>query len=223
MKTMFSLLVLSLSAFGCANTTADTSNGSTLALTQKTEGADGGGRHHGHGRGHHGKPPEEVFAACDGKAKDAACEVKFGDKTINGSCKSPPNDANARAACIPAPPKEMVEACASKTEGAACNFTGHRGKDVAGTCAKGPHSTGTVVCRPNPPEELVKACSGLAEGAACSFKSPFNGQNEAGLCHKSKHAGDAILCRPERGHRGPPGANADGPDNAATPAGFAEE
>lgn len=56
-----------------------------------------------------GPPPAEVFAACDGKAADAACSVTLGDHTISGTCKSLPppmkeKTNDTRLACAPAHP-----------------------------------------------------------------------------------------------------------------------
>lgn len=53
----------------------------------------------------HGPPPAEVFAACDGKAADAACSVTIGDRTIEGTCKAPPPGVEeTRLGCAPAHP-----------------------------------------------------------------------------------------------------------------------
>ena len=57
----------------------------------------------------HGPPPEEVFAACDGKAADAACSVTLGDHTIEGTCRAaPPTMNETRLGCAPSrqPPGE---------------------------------------------------------------------------------------------------------------------
>ncbi|MBX3221462.1 MAG: hypothetical protein KF795_13150 [Labilithrix sp.] len=52
-----------------------------------------------------GPIPAEVFAACEGKAADAACSVTIGDRAIEGTCKAPPPGTNeARLGCAPARP-----------------------------------------------------------------------------------------------------------------------
>jgi hypothetical protein len=60
---------------------------------------EGGPRH----RGHHGPPPEKVFAACDGKAAGDECSVVFERGTVQGSCMAPRHDAGTeRLLCAPA-------------------------------------------------------------------------------------------------------------------------
>lgn len=60
---------------------------------------------HGPGGRPHGPPPEEVFAACDGKAADAACSVTLGDHTIEGTCRAaPPTMNETRLGCAPSRP-----------------------------------------------------------------------------------------------------------------------
>lgn len=51
---------------------------------------EGRGGHDG-GRGPHGPPPEEVFAACDGKSSGAECSVTLGDRLLEGICSEPPS------------------------------------------------------------------------------------------------------------------------------------
>jgi hypothetical protein len=49
-----------------------------------------------------GPPPQEAFAACDGKATDAACTMTLGDKTLDGTCRPPPPGVSeTRLACVP--------------------------------------------------------------------------------------------------------------------------
>lgn len=54
------------------------------------------------------KPPEAAFAACDGKAADAACTVTLGDRSLTGVCLGPPREGasagETRLACAPARP-----------------------------------------------------------------------------------------------------------------------
>ena len=48
-------------------------------------------------------PPAEALTACDGKASDATCSVKVGDRSIDGSCRLPPTDSGeTRLVCVPA-------------------------------------------------------------------------------------------------------------------------
>lgn len=60
-------------------------------------------------RGHHpppGRPPVEVFAACEGKAVDAGCRVTLGEHTLEGSCRpAPPGASETRLACAPRGPR----------------------------------------------------------------------------------------------------------------------
>lgn len=52
-----------------------------------------------------GPPPAEVFAACDGKATDAACAVTLGDRTLDGTCQGPPPGVDeTRLGCAPSRP-----------------------------------------------------------------------------------------------------------------------
>lgn len=64
---------------------------------------EGGARHRG---GHHGPPPEKVFAACDGKAAGDECSVEFEKGALKGACLAPRHaDAGAeRLLCAPAHP-----------------------------------------------------------------------------------------------------------------------
>lgn len=56
-------------------------------------------------RQQHRAPPPEAFTACEGKAADAACTVTFGDRTIEGTCRTPPPDSGeTRLVCFPARP-----------------------------------------------------------------------------------------------------------------------
>jgi len=53
---------------------------------------------------HRRGPPPAAFEACSGKASGDSCTVSFGDRTINGTCKTLPQDD--RLVCMPdhAPP-----------------------------------------------------------------------------------------------------------------------
>lgn len=56
--------------------------------------ADGDQRPHG--------PPAAAFDACSGKSSGDACAVAFGDRTINGTCKTMPQ--GDRLVCWPDQP-----------------------------------------------------------------------------------------------------------------------
>lgn len=74
--------------------------GADARLGCRPEGHFGGprGPHEG---GHHGPPPE-AFTACDGKTADAACSVKMGERTFDGTCRTPPPGSDEkRLACGP--------------------------------------------------------------------------------------------------------------------------
>ncbi|MCB9588128.1 MAG: hypothetical protein H6718_22160 [Polyangiaceae bacterium] len=64
--------------------------------------ACGGGHPPPHGP-HGGKPPEEAFKACDGKAAEADCSMAGPDGESHlGKCKAPPPDAkDTRLMCAP--------------------------------------------------------------------------------------------------------------------------
>ncbi len=96
-------------------------------------------------RGHHGPPPQAV-EACKGLSANAACTVRFGDKSVAGTCFAggPSNEL----ACRPAdgerhghhrgPPPEARSACENIAVGAACSVTFHD-KTLSGTCRQGPN------------------------------------------------------------------------------------
>lgn len=64
------------------------------------EGAPPPPPHRGGRRGGHHGPPPEALAACEGVAVGEACTVLLDDRTIEGTCLTPPwNDA--AAACVP--------------------------------------------------------------------------------------------------------------------------
>jgi len=47
-------------------------------------------------------PPEEAFAACNGKQEGADCSVKFDGREISGTCHHGPPGANdTRLVCMP--------------------------------------------------------------------------------------------------------------------------
>lgn len=48
------------------------------------------------------QPPPQAFAACDGKSSGAACSVKFGERSIEGTCTSHPSEQ--RLFCMPSGP-----------------------------------------------------------------------------------------------------------------------
>lgn len=182
---------------------------------------------------HRGAPPEAVDA-CKSLAENSSCAVKFGDKTVDGTCRKGPGD-DATLACAPArmppppppghhkgPPQEAIDACKSLAENAACTVK-FVDKSVAGTCAKGPGDNATLACKPanmgpppdarghrGPPQEALDACKSLAEDAACSVK--FGDKTLDGRCRKGPGDSGALACAPANmpppppahHHRGPP-------------------
>jgi hypothetical protein len=94
---------------GCSQPAQESSSQSAQALA--TAAPDAGAKPpHDHGpppgHGHpHGPPPPEAFAACDGKTADASCTVALPDRTLDGTCRTPPPDSGeTRLACAPAHP-----------------------------------------------------------------------------------------------------------------------
>ncbi len=98
------------------------------------------------------KPPQEAIAACSSKSKGDSCSFTLGDRTINGTCNSPPD--GSALACRPnhppGPPPEAVEACAKAKQGDTCTIT-HGDHSMAGTCEKGPNGSEPLACRPSGP------------------------------------------------------------------------
>jgi hypothetical protein len=83
---------------------------------------------HGH-RGPPRQPPPAAFEACKGKQVEDACQVTFGQRTLNGKCAAGPE---GRLACRPEPPRELAKACEGKQENDSCSvqmgdhsFDGH--------------------------------------------------------------------------------------------------
>ena len=86
----------------CVTPPADAPDTRLVCRPDKMPEGHGPGGHRGHGGRPHGPPPEEVFVACDGKAAGAACSVKIGDHTLDGTCKAPPPGVNeTRLGCAP--------------------------------------------------------------------------------------------------------------------------
>lgn len=139
----------SLLVAACTGSTAanDVGSQTTQAQVATPDGGDG------HSQGKHHGPPPEAFDACAAKAESAACTVTFGDKTISGTCVTPPSDApDQRLVCRPdngpdghphgrglhgAPPEEVFGACTGKASGDACSvkFGDHT---LDGTCREPP-------------------------------------------------------------------------------------
>jgi hypothetical protein len=163
------------------------------------------GRGPGHG------PPPEAAAACASLSASAACTFTVGERSLTGTCETPPGSTSL--ACRPSgppprhrggPPAEAVKACASLTASAACSFTVGGDRSVAGTCETSPESA-TLACRPSgpppghrgPPQEAVNACSGLSVNATCAFA--HGASNLTGACVALPgDASGSLACRPDR-------------------------
>ncbi|MBE2248676.1 MAG: hypothetical protein IAE78_03930 [Myxococcus sp.] len=173
------------------------------ALACRPEGKPGGH--------HHGPPPAESFAACQGQAEGAACSFSVESKNVAGTCRS--GREGAPLACRPEgkpgghhhgpPPAESLAACQGQAEGAACSFS-VESKNMAGTCRSGREGA-PLACRPEgkpggrhhgpPPAESLAACQGQAEGAACSFS--VESKNVTGTCRAGPE-GAPLACRPQQ-------------------------
>lgn len=181
----------------------------------------------------HRGPPPEAIDACKSLAENAACSVKFGDKSVEGICSKGPGDSTTLA-CKPAnmppppdrphrrgPPQEALDACKSLAENAACSVK-FGDKAIDGTCSKGPDGSATLACKPSnmgpppggrghrgPPQEALDACKSLAENAACSVK--LGDKTLDGKCRKGPGDSATLACAPANmppppahHHRGPP-------------------
>jgi len=96
---------------------------------------------------HH--PPKAAFDACASARRGDACNVRFGDHSIDGTCEAFPDTSAlvCRPLHPPGPPPEAVDACRSAKEGDACSFSlGDHA--VSGTCARGPDAAAPLACRP---------------------------------------------------------------------------
>jgi hypothetical protein len=161
------------------------------------------------------QPPKEAIDACKPLTEGAACSVKLGDRSIDGTCKKGP-DGQGDLACVPAkppmgpphgPPPKAVDACKPLTEGAACSVSIHD-KTIDGTCKKGPDGQGPLACVPanmppmgphdgprmGPPPEALDACKSLAEGAACSVS--IHDKTIDGTCKKGPDGQGPLACVP---------------------------
>lgn len=155
-------------------------------------------------------PPKEAFEACSALAEGAACTVKFGERSMNGSCRKGP-DGSSALACAPSgrpphpkrggPPPEALTACTGLAENATCSMT-LGDKTVSGSCRRGPQADAGLACAPSgppphehhggPPQEAFAACNGLAEGTACSVK--LEDRILTGSCRKGPDGNPALAC-----------------------------
>ena len=155
-------------------------------------------------------PPQEAVTACASLTANAACSFAMGDRSVTGTCETPPG--GSALACRPSgpppghghrgPPQEALTACASLTANAACSFSmGDR--SVTGPCETPPGGS-ALACRPGgpppghhgPPEEAVKACAGLSANTACAFT--HGSTNLTGTCVASPgESTGSLACRPD--------------------------
>src|SRR5262245_7910945 len=117
-----------------------------IAAAQPGEGGGRGPGGGGRGDGRRGPPPA-AFDACKGKKVDAACEVTFGDRKMNGKCAE---TEDKKLVCRPdramgGPPPELLKACEKKKEGDACSAA-FGDRKVEGKCQTG--RAGALMCRP---------------------------------------------------------------------------
>lgn len=159
-----SLSFAALAATACSGAPSSTASDTQAQSQALATDSSRGERPKGPGpRGPHGPPPE-AFDACASKSTGAACNVKFGDKNIDGTCRTPPPSGaeDARTFCLPkdmpprggpgdgagldgrphhAPPAEAFAACDGKAGGATCSVKlGDRSID--GTCRTPPPDSG---------------------------------------------------------------------------------
>lgn len=102
-------------------------------------------------------PPPEAIAACAELEEGDECTVKFGEKTLEGTCKAGPSDDDPLA-CMPeggrpmGPPPEALEACADLEVGDACTVELHD-RSITGTCREGRGDDEGLVCMPDRPPQ----------------------------------------------------------------------
>ncbi len=161
-RLSLSLGALGLSAASIIACSGGTQPSSSDPATQSQAlGADSGARG-GRPHGPHGPPPA-AFDACTTKATGDACNVKFGDKDIAGTCTAPPAGApDARIFCLPKdmpppgegrphhpPPPEAFTACDGKASDATCSVK-LTDRTIDGVCRTPPPNSGEtrLVCVP---------------------------------------------------------------------------
>ncbi len=98
------------------------------------------------------KPPQAAIDACASSSQGAACSLKLGDRTINGTCELVPQTTTlaCRPDHPPGPPPEAIDACNGASAGDACSVA-HGDRTINGTCARGPDGNGPLACKPNDP------------------------------------------------------------------------
>ncbi len=135
-------------ALGCATNATDDgavqTDTAALSATSNGDNADRDRDAPPPGR----RPPQEAFAACEGREVGSACTVELHDRTIEGTCREG-RDGDGLF-CMPRrpePPKEAFNACKSTQEGDACHLT-LGDKIVDGTCRKPPDRS-ELACAPN--------------------------------------------------------------------------
>lgn len=91
-----------VAALGCAGSAEDSTASLTSAVSAASSSSGSDNANDGHAGGHHRAPPPEAFTACEDKAAGDACTITHDDKTITGTCISPPADApDPRIICRP--------------------------------------------------------------------------------------------------------------------------
>lgn len=138
---------------------------STFGAARAEESADTAGAPRRGPHGHPHGPPQEAFDACSGLAANDACTVSLGEHTLQGTCRSGPDDGSL--ACAPkgpppggpggphggrpphGPPPEAVAACSGLADSAACSVT-FGSRTLQGVCRSGPNG-GSLACMPARP------------------------------------------------------------------------
>jgi hypothetical protein len=142
-------------AIGCATKTTgdDTTLTDTAALSASND-HDADERRDGPPPGR--RPPEEAFAACEGREVGSECTVELRDRKLQGTCREG-RDGDGLV-CMPRPPEppeEAFTACKSSREGDTCTLT-LGDMLVGGTCRKAPDRS-ELACAPKgvkpPPRE----------------------------------------------------------------------
>ncbi|MBX3192413.1 MAG: hypothetical protein KF819_35810 [Labilithrix sp.] len=158
---------LAVASIACTEAAQPASSSEAQAATQALAAEGGAARPHGPRHG----PPPIAFEACASKAAGDACTVALPDKTVAGTCASPPAGApDARVFCLPndmpppghgpppggrppgPPPAEAFTACDGKTAGATCAVT-LGDHTLNGSCLAPPPDSGEtrLACAPPHP------------------------------------------------------------------------
>ncbi|MDX2093840.1 MAG: hypothetical protein SFX73_38760 [Kofleriaceae bacterium] len=95
------------------------------------------------------QPPQAALDACAKAKQGDTCSFTVGDRTLKGTCSTPPDGSAlaCRPEHPPGLPPQAIDACASAKEGDACSVQ-FGDRTIEGTCAKHPDGDGPLACRP---------------------------------------------------------------------------